>query len=134
MFESFIYPAISAALIVSAVIVLRFWPKRDTHPMGERPSWRPQQRGFPPRPPEPPEEDAPWEHPSWWDDNPGTFTCFFCEQEYDTDDVSDYWCYGCEHYVCLTCTAYDEGHTPGHPCGPHTASDHPAICLKIQKL
>ena len=137
MFESFVYPAIFGGLglgviLLVDVIITRLRAKKDTHPMGERPSWldrngqprtlvrqdiEPEPIRVRPIPPRPLEEDdcAP----------SGPFTCFFCAEVYDTDDVSDYWCYGCERYICLLCTDIDND-----PCGPHTADDHPAWELK----
>lgn len=59
------------------------------------------------------------------DDVGGSFTCFFCDISYDVG-AKDCICYGCNRYVCLACTYYEEDQTPGGPEGPHTASDHPA--------
>ncbi len=121
MLDTLVYGGIAivglgAVLCVFAPVVIgRLLPKRDTHPMGEHPLW--QRGGFPPRPQEPPEEDE--------DDVGGSFTCFFCGLSYDVG-AKDCICHGCNRYVCLACTYYEEDQTPGGPDGPHTAADHPA--------
>lgn len=131
MFDTLVYYGIpivfgaSAALLVAViagVIVWRFLPtKKDTHPMGAYPLWRPQ-GGFPPRPQEPIADE---------DDVDGSFTCFFCDTPY-VFGAEDCICYGCNRYICLNCTDYEESQTPGGPDGLHMASDHPAIVFKIK--
>ncbi|MBA7520393.1 hypothetical protein ES705_12489 [subsurface metagenome] len=43
--------------------------------------------------------------------------CYFCRKEV----TSEYYCYGCKHYVCEDCEDYD---TFDRPSGLHKAEDH----------
>lgn len=109
MFDTLVYYgipaglALGAGLVVAAVIARLLGRESGV-------------RSIAPRPPRSAEDE---------DDIGGSFTCFFCDLSYDVG-AKDCICYGCNRYVCLACTYYEEEQTPGGPEGLHTASDHPA--------
>jgi len=61
------------------------------------------------------------------DNDSSSFTCACCEEinlVLNDEKKEDYFCHGCKHYICGSCSEALE------VCGPHTIEQHREACKK----